>query len=74
MYAISLQGSNRLYLDDLENTFCAAPTSTAAISGVRPSALSVGATLSLKSTRLKKAMPVMSSTTGVMSAAVPQPK
>jgi hypothetical protein len=30
MYAISLQGSNREYLEDLEKMFWAAPTSTAA--------------------------------------------
>jgi len=42
MYAISLQGSNREYLDDLDRMFCAAPTSTANIKGVVPRAAVTG--------------------------------
>lgn len=58
MYAISLQGSKREYFEDLENTFCAAPTSTAAMSGVRPHVASIGSRGAPKSTRAKKMIPV----------------
>mmetsp|Transcript_20086 Transcript_20086/g.59649 ORF Transcript_20086/g.59649 Transcript_20086/m.59649 type:complete len:326 (-) Transcript_20086:810-1787(-) len=74
MYAISLQGSNRAYLEPLEKMFWAAPTSTAAYSGVRPQPASVGARMSEPSTRAKKIRPVTSSMDGVTSAATPQPK
>ena len=56
-YAISLQGSNREYLEALEKMFCAAPISTAAYRGVRPAAASVGVSGPLKSTREKKITP-----------------
>lgn len=68
---ISLHGSNSEYLADLENTFCAAPTKTAAIKGVRPYLASTGEKASPPSTSAKKATPVARSTVGVMIAAPP---
>merc|ERR1719426_771650 len=73
MYAISLQGSNKEYLDDLLKMFCAAPTKTAAKSGVMPRAAMDGVRASEKSTNEKKAIPVTKSMIGVIKAAVPHP-
>jgi len=36
MYAISLQGSKKAYLEPLEKIFCAAPAKTASIRGEVP--------------------------------------
>ena len=68
---ISLHGSNSEYLADLENTFCAAPTKTAAIRGVSPYLASIGEKASPPRTSAKNATPVASSTVGVMIAAPP---
>ena len=54
MYAISLHGSKSEYFADLESTFCAAPTTTASMSGVVPSAAISGRSASLKRMRPKK--------------------
>ena len=54
--------------------FCAAPTKTASMSGVVPSAASGAAKVEPVRQSAKKAMPVTSSTVGVMRAAVPQPQ
>jgi len=48
MYAISLHGSNKEYLELLLKIFCAAPTTTAIISGVVPRAAEIGANTSEK--------------------------
>merc|ERR1719313_2140541 len=71
--AISLQGSNRAYLEDFEKTFWAAPTSTAAIRGVRPSMARLGSSAVPLRTSRKKPTPVAAGTTGVMRAATPHP-
>merc|ERR1719327_1432184 len=71
--AISLQGSNRAYLEDFEKTFWAAPTSTAAIRGVRPSMARLGSSAVPLRTSRKKPTPVPARTTGVMRAATPHP-
>merc|ERR1719327_135963 len=71
--AISLQGSNRAYLEDFEKTFWAAPTSTAAIRGVRPSMARLGSSAVPLRTSRKKPTPVAARTTGVMRAATPHP-
>lgn len=66
-----MHGSNNEYFADLENTFCAAPTKTAAMSGVRPYLASAGENASPPRTRAKKATPVARRTVGVMIAAPP---
>ena len=66
-----MHGSNSEYLADLENTFCAAPTKTAAISGVRPYFASTGEKASPPRTSAKKATLVARRTVGVMIAAPP---
>jgi len=73
LLTISLHGSNSEYLADLENTFCAAPTKTAAIKGVRPYLASMGEKASPPRTSAKNATPVASRTVGVMIAAPPHP-
>lgn len=73
MYAISLQGSKRLYLALLLKMFWRAPTYTAASKGVIPRPASIGVNGVLKSTRPKKATPVTNKTVGVMAAATPHP-
>ena len=60
-----------LYLDDLERMFCAAPMSTASMSGVVPSAAATGAQGLGARMSEKKAAPVARSTVGVIFAATP---
>lgn len=73
MYAISLQGSNKLYFALLLKMFCRAPTYTAAMSGVSPHVPRNGVRGPLNKTRPKNATPVTRRTVGVMEAATPQP-
>ena len=54
--------------------FCAAPTKTASMSGVVPSAATSGETEPPKRMSEKKMEPVMKRSEGVTSAAKPQPK
>lgn len=58
MYAISLHGSNNEYFELLLKIFCAAPTTTANISGVVPKAAETGAKKSEKKFNAKKDSPV----------------
>ena len=68
-----LHGSNSAYFVDFDAMFCAAPTSTASISGVVPSAPQSGAQTPGFKTSEKNTQPVASSVTGVTAAATPQP-
>ena len=56
--AISLHGSNKEYLDDLLKMFCAAPRTTASMSGVVPSAATTGAMTPENMLVAKKPSPV----------------
>ena len=58
MYAISLHGSNKAYLELLLKMFCAAPTITAIINGVVPRAAVIGAKKSEKMFSAKNDKPV----------------
>ena len=57
----------------LDMMFCAAPTKTASMSGVVPSAASGAAKVEPVRQSAKKATPVARRTAGVIMAAVPQP-
>mmetsp|Transcript_32791 Transcript_32791/g.75854 ORF Transcript_32791/g.75854 Transcript_32791/m.75854 type:complete len:271 (+) Transcript_32791:558-1370(+) len=71
MYASSLHGSKREYFDDFDIMFCAAPTSTASISGVVPSATATGFHMPGARMSEKNAAAVASRTAGVTMAAAP---
>ena len=58
IYAISLQGSNKEYLELLLRIFWAAPTITAIINGVVPRAAVIGLKKSEKTLRAKNDSPV----------------
>lgn len=73
IYAISLQGSNKLYLALLLKIFCRAPTYTAASSGVIPKPAIMGVNGWPKRIREKNPTPVRSKTVGVIMAATPHP-
>ena len=51
---VGFESKGESYFADLERTFCAAPTTTASMSGVVPSAAISGRSASLKRMRPKK--------------------
>mmetsp|Transcript_7061 Transcript_7061/g.14454 ORF Transcript_7061/g.14454 Transcript_7061/m.14454 type:complete len:206 (+) Transcript_7061:76-693(+) len=73
MYAISLHGSNKLYLEDFDMMFWAAPRSTASISGVVPARAATGARAGAKMLEAKKPRPVTPIIAGVTKAATRHP-
>ena len=67
------EGWRAAHLAALDMMFCAAPTKTASMSGVVPSAASGAAKVEPVRQSAKKATPVARRTAGVIMAAVPQP-
>ena len=67
------EGWRAAHLAALDMMFCAAPTKTASMSGVVPSAAQTGASGPSARQRPKKATPVARSTSGVIIAAGPHP-